>query len=1766
LGHHSSINNVLVLACDDHSGSKYLVAYILPDSKNIPSPEELKSFLKNDLPDYMIPSFFVMMDEFPLTSNGKINRKALPAPEYGRLDNVEYTPPQTTTEKSLATIWSDVLHLEQIGVHDNFFELGGHSLLATRVIYRVQAELHIELSLRSLFENPTIAGLVLQVDQELNEGAGQSLQPIPTVSREGLLPLSFAQQRLWFLNEYEPNSPLYNIPLKLSLSGSLDHAALEQSLNEIISRHESLRTTFDVIDGNPVQVIHSPSDRVLQIEDLSDIPEKEQGQKVHSLARAEADTPFDLKLGPLFRYRLLRLGDNRHILLLNMHHIISDGWSLDVLMNELSVCYTALANGNIPELPPLPVQYVDFANWQQNWLDGENLENQLSYWKNKLGSDVPVLELPTDHPHPTLQTYQGAIEMTTLNKELVTPLRQLSHQEDVTLFMASLAIFKILLSRYSGQDDIVVGSPIANRTRKEIEPLIGFFVNTLVLRTDMPGHLTYRDLLKQVRDTTLDAYANQDIPFEKLVEEFRSDRDLSRTPLFQVMFVLQNTQDRQIKLSGLHVACDEIYNETAKFDLTMTLEDNGDELNLSIEYNTDLFEPATIRRMLGHYQILLAGIIANPECPISQLPLLGEAEQKQILVDWNDTAKDYPQDKCVHELFEAQVKRTPDATAVIFEDQSLTYAQLNEQANQLARHLKKLGVKPDVSVALCMDRSLELLVGLLGILKAGGAYVPLDPAYPSERLAFMLADTAAPVLLTQGYLLNNLPENNAHIICLDTEWKTMEVESPDNLTHQTNPDNLAYIIYTSGSTGQPKGVEIPHRGVVRLVFGTDYITFNASQTFLQLAPVSFDASTFELWGALLHGARCVLYPERVPDLDNLGEALKTYNIDCLWLTASLFNLIIDEKPGILSGISQLLTGGEALSVNHIKKAEALLPATQIINGYGPTESTTFTCCYRIPRQLNNNLASIPIGRAISNTQVYILDPHLNPVPIGVPGELYIGGAGLARGYLHQEELTREKFIDNPHNQGSAPRLYKTGDRCRYLPDGNIEFLGRLDHQVKIRGFRIELGEIESVLEQHPSVQQVVADVKEKIKDHKQLVAYIVSDGDPVSPEALRDYLKEKCPEYMIPSLFIAMKSLPLTPNGKIDRNALPEPTENPSNQPEYLSPLSATEQALAAIWAELLHVKQVGRNDNFFELGGHSLLAVKLFYHIQKNFDKTMPLTVLFKAPTVKQLAEKIRESGASVPTATSVLIKPGDSGSPLFFLPGAGGHAFTFYDLAYRMDLDRPVYGLQLRGLDGKQSPHESMKDMAAYFIKEIQNIQPMGPYYLGGYSLGGRIAFEMAQQLQKQGQKVAWLAMIGSSAPGDLRSSRSAVMRKLLSIKAFLCLNYKDKLRYLLFKYKCERNKLKNKINEAVVRKEATDEYALLKNFKEVKKCALEAWYNYNAEVYHGNMTLFRETEFTSYLEKVYDDPKSGWEKYIAGTLDVHEIHCQHLEMFKTPHIEVLAKKLKASILKAGLTDSVETIPSSSQYQSQCHKTREGSWPVKPETIRLNGDDVHVYCADLTDDSLPLHDYEEMLSADERQRASRYHLETDRTHFIARRAILRKLLGHYLDVEPKDVKIKTTKEGKPILADHNGISSLNFSMASSNGRVVYAFAHDRAIGIDIEYIQPETEHEKLAQKFFAPQEISSLQSLPDDQRSRAFYHCWTMKEAYIKAKGIVPLDQFVVAFPPATPPAILTAQGQTVHADQWTCKTVDVNARWASSLVAKGNRSTIKYWAVQK
>ncbi len=1251
LAQQEGVGEGAVVVREDEPGDKRLVGYVAAAEGRQLSAAELRERLQKVLPDYMVPSAFVLLDELPKTASGKVNRLALPAPEVGRDALAEkFAAPRTPIEELLARIWGEVLKIENVGINDDFFALGGHSLLATQLASRVRESFAVDLPLRALFERPTVAGLAQRVEAAMRAGQGATVQPLVPVARVGDVPLSFAQQRLWFIHKLEPSSSAYNLPVAVRLSGRLNVAALERTLSEIVGRHESLRTSFRMGEGQPVQIIAPHVELSLPVKDLTHLPEDERMKEARELASADARLPFDLERGPLYRLALLRLGEEEHVLLFTMHHIVSDGWSMGVLVREVAELYRAFAEGEPSPLPPLPIQYADFAHWQRTHLAGEVLETHWQYWKRQLGGTLPVLELPTDRPRAAVQSFGGASETLSLPASLAEGLNTLARREGVTLFMLLLAAFKATLHRYTGQTDIIVGSPIANRNRIETEGLIGFFVNTLALRTDLSGDPSFLELLKRVRTAALEAYAHQDMPFEQLVEQLQPDRSMNRHPLFQVMFQLGNAPMSEASLPGLTLQGIETERVTTQFDLSVDIVEDADGLLAVAEYSTDLFDARTVARLLGHFRNVLERVAERADESIARLPLLSDAEREQLLIEWNATGGERPPDKCLHELFEARAARAPDAVAVVGRGERLTYAALDARANQLAHFLRSLGVGPETRVGVLLERSPEMVVALLAVLKAGGAYVPLDPSYPRQRLAFILEDARAPVLITQARLRELIPERAAEetrVVRLDDEREAVAGQSASSPDAVVRAENLAYVIYTSGSTGRPKGVAVTHESLVNHQSAVrDAFGLSADDRVLQFASLSFDVAAEEIFPTLLCGATLVLRDDESGGFgEGLLRQLVEHRVSVLNLPASVWH----EWAGELSrgGVSLpeclrlLIVGSERVLRESLASWEEMARGrTRLLNAYGTTETTITATLYRPPDGTEETHAgtALPIGRPVTNTRTYILDRLMQPVPVGVVGELYVGGRGVARGYLKRPALTAEKFIPDMFGGEPGARLYRTGDLARYLCDGNMEFVGRADEQVKVRGFRIEPGEVEAALNEQSGVREALVLARPDAEGRSRLVAYVSAERNhELTKKELRERLREKLPEFMIPPVFVILSELPHAPNGKVERRALPAPEEVSECVEEAVAPRSEVERTIAAVWREVLKRERVGVNENFFDLGGHSLLLVQVHNRLRKAFDAEITMLDLFKYPTISALAGYIAPASQAAPPAPRV-------------------------------------------------------------------------------------------------------------------------------------------------------------------------------------------------------------------------------------------------------------------------------------------------------------------------------------------------------------------------------------------------------------------------------------------------------------------------------------------------------------------------------------------------
>lgn len=1178
--------------------------------------------------------------------------------------------------------------------------------------------------------------------------------------RVTIYPASHSQQQMWFLHAYVEGRPVYNIPSAFHLKGHVDQQAMATAFSALVRRHDTLRTTFSVQEGELVQRVSSRVVVPWKELNLEEMPAEKRIDIAEKSLEEEAVQPFNLTESPAFRVMLLCIQPDEYFLLVTLHHIISDGWSRSNLWRELAELYGMSIAVTKSQLIPLPLQFADYSTWHAQWLEAGEFNKHADFWKSNLSGDLEPLELPFDRPRLPRESFRGDRARLKLDQSLVLTLTEHAHKAGSTFFMILLAAFNTLLYRYTGCEDLIVGVPVANRPRLELEPLIGYFVNTLVFRTSLAGQPTFLELLGRVKEISIAALEHQAMPFEKLVDILKIPRDASHTPIFQTSFALRDFPDVEFSVPGLKAEQWDVSTGTAKFDLSLTVERSGNDWVTVVEFSTDLFDLERVDRLLGHWQKLLESVAEDPSRKLSDLEMLTEQERQQILVEWNNTATDYPRKKCVHQLFEEQAAQTPDAVAVVFADESLTYHELDQRANRLAEHLRSLGVGPGNLVAMCIERSLEMIIGILGIIKAGGAYWALEDNLPHERFCWMLADAKPGVLLTRTESLAKIREivksspdqsvsDSLCIVAIEDPAIPAAEKTPDSEV-LSSPDDPVYVNYTSGSTGQPKAVVVKHRGVVRLVKGVDYAALSPEETFLHLSPLSFDASTFEIWGALLNGGRVVLMPPGPPALMEIGETIRRHQVSTVFLTAGLFHLMVEEKVNDLKPLRQLFAGGDVLSPKLMAVARRALPDCRIISVYGPTENTTFTSFHTVKAD-DELTRTVPIGRPISNTSVYILDSACKPVPVGVPGELYTGGDGVAIGYLNQPELTAERFIPDPFSRRDGDRLYRTGDRARWCSDGNLEFMGRLDSQVKIRGFRVEMGEIEAVLRDLPEIQEAKAFVDEDSAGEKRIIACIVPrTANRIESSLMRSKLAEKLPEYMLPHSFLWVDRLPLMANGKVDVKAL-QRTESAEEFPAHSQrPINLLELELIRIWQKLLGQENIGRHDNFFALGGHSLLAARMAIQVEEKIGCKLPVAALFQSPTIELLARRFSDEKWSPPWSSLVPLQPEGSRPPLFFVHGWGGDVYSFLDLTRLLSPDQPCYGIQALGLDGRCARHQTIEEMARYYVKEMISLQPEGPYYLAGYSLGGLIAFEVARQIHLLGRRVAQLFILDSGIIG--------------------------------------------------------------------------------------------------------------------------------------------------------------------------------------------------------------------------------------------------------------------------------------------------------------------------------------------------------------------------------------------------------------------------------
>lgn len=1361
----AGVHQAQVIAREDQPSDKRLVAYVIAHEGHELAVATLRTELSSSLADYMVPSAFVLLQAFPLTPNGKLDRAALPAPDHASVVARQYDAPTGATEIALASLWLDLLGLARIGRDDNFFELGGHSLLLTRLHNQIGALYPVEIALKQLFTAQSIREQACLIDAQ--SGRNHHALPAPQARpADAEVVLSFAQRRLWFIDQMGDAGAVYNIPCALRLTGSLQPESLRRALETIVRRHEVLRTPLASIDGEvePRRLDSFVLD--VPMHDLRGLDRVARTAAIQTRMDAEAAQPFDLAVDLFLRAQLLQLADDEHVLLLTLHHIASDGWSMVVLLRELAELYEATIAQRESTLPPLTLQYADYAHWQQQWLQGERLETQLTYWHTQLAA-LPVLHnLPLDHARPETQRYRGAMHRQPLDASLLAALKRLARAHDATLFMTLQAAFAVLTARWSGDTDVVLGTPIANRRHEQLSPLIGLFVNTLVLRHDFSANPRFTDALTAARETALDAFQHQDVPFEMLVDRLRPQRSMSHSPLFQIMFSLDTNDAAVIPFAGLEVADVASESHHAKFDLTLSMQESANGLEACWDYNRDLFRADSVARIAASFEALLQGIVEDPQQRIQQLPLLAGDEQPPEQTAGPQLALSPVAG--AHVLFEANAAANPGKLAVRHGERHISYAALNHRANRVAHALRERGVGPDARVAIHAERSIDNFVGVLAVLKAGGAYVPLDPAHPTERLARMLADSGARVLLTQTGLHDALASNEVPRLMLDDEASFESYATTNPVVPELHQQHMAYVIYTSGSTGAPKGVMVEHAALLNMA--EDSIRYFGDDQPIEAAwwsSFGFDVSVFEMFFALTTGATTHIVPEELrTDARGYLQWLTAHRITQAAFPPFIVRALRECSDAQIAALSlrRLMTGIEPLQENELHRLHRLLPQLAVVNSYGPTETTVYSTYYTDIRDLRRNT---PIGRPVANTRIHVWDGAMRPVPAGVVGEVYIAGTGVARGYLNQPELTAGRFL----REASGERMYKTGDLARWLPDGQLEFRGRSDLQFKLNGVRIEPGEIEALMVGYPGVREAAVVVRaDHGPDSKQLVAYLTSrDGSPLSADGIREYLAQRLPPYMVPTAYVTLDELPLTVNGKLAARTLPAPELSAYTATAYVPPSTALEQRLTTIWQALLQHEQISVTANFFDLGGHSLNAVRLMSAIREATGKALPISLLFKAPTIRALAAHIDHHGA---LADDVLVTLRDGGArpALFVFHAAGGDVLCYQPLLQYLPPDMPVHGFHRSELSHQRVPKLlSIEQLADQYLPRMLEQQPVGPFYLAGWSSGGLLALEIAARLEKLGHPIAAVMLVdtmlatGNELPARLRDAGLATLAQL-------------------------------------------------------------------------------------------------------------------------------------------------------------------------------------------------------------------------------------------------------------------------------------------------------------------------------------------------------------------------------------------------------------------
>jgi len=1506
IAQYPAIKDKVVIVREDIPGDKKLVGYIIPEDTAVPDLQELRNFLKSKLPDYMVPVSFMVMEQFPVTLNGKVDRKLLPAPAESTHPLVSnFSLPQGETEQKIAFALTEIFRTKSIGRDDNFFDLGGNSLLAAMLISKINKELNIRISLRTIFDKQTVCGMAEEIDKLLLAKTGtdiaQTIHHIDAVSN--IFPASPGQKRLWFLENFEPGGRAYNMPFDYAIKGALDVPMLEKSFQVLQKRHLAISTVIRNKNGEPVQEVLETEPYQLEVVDLENLTEQEKTVVTEKHSMENEMHVFDVETGPLFISKLLKFNATEWLLLINMHHSVTDGWSMKNLVNELGLLYSAFSQNREPELPPLPITYADFAIWQNDWLKSPSCQKELDFWKEALRGAPDLLQLPLDFQRPRNQTYDGDEVQFTISRQQTEQLQHFAQQHNGSMFVTLLSIFNTLISRYTTQEEFLVGVPISGRVFEEQASLVGMLINNFPLRVTPLEQMTFMELFEQSKQKFYLAFEHQNLPIDRIVEELKVARTPNISPLFQVMFNYLDMFDETIMLDESSMEMIDKRRHISQFDLTLHIYEAKNTLNCILEYNTNIFSRSRMERMAGHFMQLVNSLMTNPKQKLKTIPLLTEPERQLILGDWNNTVVDFPEQKCIFQLFEEQVLKTPERTAISDDKNKVTYTALNEKANKLARYLHKSGAVEGSLVAICIERSTDLLVALLAIQKAGCTYIPLDPIYPKDRLALILEDGNPVVLLTEKKLLENLPETAAKNVFIE-ETTAYQDESGTNTNYAVSPDMVAYLIYTSGSTGKPKGVQIQHRALVNFIASmAKQPGIRPEDVLLAVTTISFDIAGLEMYLPVICGATIFVASQETsmnPDL--LIQKIEENKATILQATPVTFRMLNSAEWKGARNL-KILCGGEAMPKE--LAYDLVGKCGELWNMYGPTETTVWSTVEKVEVDENDKTGYINLGKPIDNTFIYVLNTEFQPVPIGYPGELFIGGDGLAKGYFNLPEMTRDKFLPDPFSNRPGARMYRTGDLVQQTEEGKLEFLNRVDSQVKIRGFRIELGEIESALTQYPTISDNVVLVREDTPGDKRLVAYIIKkENQETDLSDLRQFLKTKIPDYMVPVAYVFIDQFPLTPNGKIDRKALPSPMETVQQEEKaYVAPTTETEKKLAEIWAEVLKIKRVSIDENFFEIGGHSMLAVTLMVKIEKVLGVRLPLAVLFDHSTIQDMALLLEKKEEAVSWGSLVPIRSKGSKRPLYLVHGAGLNLLLYTTIVAHLDPDQPVFGLQAKGLDGVDEPLYTIEEIAAYYNEEILKIDKSGSYALAGFSMGGQIAYEMARQLVEAGKKVSLLGVFDTVSENASDMHIPFLKRYILRIDrllhqvtwiigTFLKMPGKKKFEFAAAKWKSIKQRITK--DDYKLKPEGVSlgkQSELPKYLHKVHRANWIAMEKYILPPYPGKLTLFRAMDQKFYIK---EPVCYGWDEFVKEVIILH-IPGEHSTIFAPPNDKLFAEALQ-------------------------------------------------------------------------------------------------------------------------------------------------------------------------------------------------------------------------------------------------------------------------------